>query len=211
MLPNVVLPALLEVEDGAWTFTITVTITGEDEEDDIFRSESTCSRDELLKVGGCVSQWSKNRRLLPRSRYRFSSSNLASKRENGWEGSLLGPAEGNISGPTMPKTLFKAQPVRAQIGTKNCGLPAGLVVIQAHETVALSSSTFQRARSSAKVVPLFAHSQGLIEVRAGRDEAFSEEDGRAFERKAQSLPNPSPPSAAIVGCNLKGRRGWAKE
>ena len=83
MLPNVVLPALLEVEDGAWTFTITVTITGEDEEDDIFRSESTCSRDELLKVGGCVSQWSKNRRLLPRSRYRFSSSNLASKRENG--------------------------------------------------------------------------------------------------------------------------------
>ena len=130
----------------------------------------------------------KNRRLLPRSRYRFSSSNLASKRENGWGGSLLGPAEGNINGPTMPKTLFKAQPVRTQSGTKNRGLPAGLVVIQAHETIALSSSTFQRAGSSLKVVLLFACSQGSVEVRAGEDETFSEEDGRAFERKSQSLP-----------------------
>ena len=166
MLPNVVLPALLEVEDGAWTFIVAVTVIGEDEEDDIFRSESTCSRDELLKAGGCVSQWSKNRRLLPQSRYRFSSSNLASKRENGWGESLLGPAEGNNNGPTMPETLFKAQPVRAQTGTKNRGLPAGPVVIQAHETVALLSSTFQRTGSFAKVVPLFARSQGPIEVRA---------------------------------------------
>ena len=54
------------------------------------------------------------------------------------------------------------------------------------------------------MVPLFARSQGPVKVRAGGDETFSEEDGRAFERKAQSLPNPSPPSAAIVGCNLKG-------
>ena len=53
------------------------------------------------------------------------------------------------------------------------------------------------------MVPLFTSSQGPIEVRAGGDEAFSEEDGRAFERKTQSLPNPSPPSAAIMGCNLK--------
>ena len=120
MLPNVVLPALLEVEDGAWTFTITVIVTREDEEDDIFKSESTRSRDELLKAGGCVSQWSKNakglrgntrnnecysRRLLPRSRYRFSSSNLASKRENGWGESLLGPAEGNNNGPMGPLCL----------------------------------------------------------------------------------------------------------
>ena len=51
---------------------------------------------------------------------------------------------------------------------------------------------------------MFAHSQGPIEVRVGGDEAFSEKDGRAFERKTQSLPNPSPPSATIVGCNLKG-------
>ena len=54
------------------------------------------------------------------------------------------------------------------------------------------------------MVPLFACSQGPVEVRAGEDETFSEEDARAFERKSQSLPNPSPPSAAIVGCNLKG-------
>ena len=49
----------------------------------------------------------------------------------------------------------------------------------------------------------FAHSQGPIKVKAG-DETFSGEDGRAFEIKAQPLPNPSPPSDAIVGYNLKG-------
>ena len=43
-------------------------------------------------------------------------------------------------------------------------------------------------------------------MRAGV-EAFSREYGRAFEIKAQSLPNPSPPSDAIVGCNLKGLSG----
>ncbi|RVX15908.1 Transposon TX1 uncharacterized 149 kDa protein [Vitis vinifera] len=90
-------------------------------------------------------------------------------------------------------------------GTKNRGLHAGPIVSQAHETVALSSSTLQRDGSSAKAVPLFAHSQGPVEVRAGV-EAFSGEYGRAFEIKAQSLPNPSPPSDAIVGCNLKGRQ-----
>ena len=56
MLPNVVLPALLEVEDGAWTFTVAVSVTGEVDEDDISTSESTRSMDELLKAGGCVSQ-----------------------------------------------------------------------------------------------------------------------------------------------------------
>ncbi|RVX07312.1 hypothetical protein CK203_022582 [Vitis vinifera] len=60
------------------------------------------------------------------------------------------------------------------------------------------------AKSSTKVVPLFVHSQGSVKARASGDEAFSDEDGRAFERKAQSLPNPSPLSAAIVDCNLKG-------
>ncbi|RVW25610.1 hypothetical protein CK203_115636 [Vitis vinifera] len=44
MLPNVVLPALLEVEDGAWTFTVAVSVIGEVDEDDIVMSESTRSR-----------------------------------------------------------------------------------------------------------------------------------------------------------------------
>ena len=39
---------------------------------------------------------------------------------------------------------------------------------------------------------------------AGGDEAFSNENGRAFERKAQSLPKSSPLTVAKVGCNLKG-------
>ena len=43
-------------------------------------------------------------------------------------------------------------------------------------------------------------------MRAGI-EAFSAEDGRAFELKAQSLSNPSPPSDTILGCNLKGPSG----
>ena len=101
MLPNVVLPALLEVEDGAWTFTVAVSITGEVDEDDISTSESTRSRDELLKAGGCVSQWSKNakglrgsirdnecysRRLLPWSRYRYQVQNWRPKERMAGEG-----------------------------------------------------------------------------------------------------------------------------
>ena len=39
---------------------------------------------------------------------------------------------------------------------------------------------------------------------ADRDEAFSDENGRPFERKAQSLPKSSPLTIAKVGCNLKG-------
>ena len=218
MLPNVVLPALLEVEDGAWTFIVTVSVTEEVDEDDIVTSESTRSRDELLKAGGCVSQWSKNaeglhgsirdnecysRRLLLRSHYRCSSTELATKRENGWEGSSLGPTEEIFNGPTALEPLFKAQPVRAQRGSKNRGLHAGPVDPQVHETVALSSPTLQRDGSSAKAVTVLARSQGPVEVRAGV-EAFSGEDGWAFELKAQSLSNPSLPSDAIVGYNLKG-------
>ena len=54
MLPNVVLPALLEVEDGAWSFTVAVSVTGEAEGDDLLRPESTCNKDELMSAGGCV-------------------------------------------------------------------------------------------------------------------------------------------------------------
>ena len=157
MLPNVVLPALLEVEDGAWKYTVAVSVTEEEDEDDTVTSETTHCRNEWLKAGSCVSQSTKfaeglrgsirdnecyNRKLLPRARYRCSSTSLAAKRENGWGGSLLGPAEGNNNGPTMPETLVKARPVKAQIGTKNRGLPTGPIGIQAHEIVVLSSSTF---------------------------------------------------------------------
>ena len=39
---------------------------------------------------------------------------------------------------------------------------------------------------------------------AGGDEAFSDENGQAFERDAQSLPKFSPLTVAKMGCNLKG-------
>ena len=55
MLPNVVLLALLEVEDGAWSFMVVVSVIGEVEGDDFLRPESTCSKDELMSMGGCVS------------------------------------------------------------------------------------------------------------------------------------------------------------
>ena len=58
MLPNVVLPALLEVEDGDWTYMIAVTVTGEDDgeddEEDSIRPESNRNKDELRSAGGCV-------------------------------------------------------------------------------------------------------------------------------------------------------------
>ena len=123
MFPNVVLPTLLEVEDGAWTFTVIVSVTGEVDEDNIVTSETTRSRDKFLKEGGCISQSTKiaeglrgsirgnecySRKLLPRAHYRCSSTSLAAKRENGWEGSSLGPVEENVLGPIEPETSFKA-------------------------------------------------------------------------------------------------------
>ncbi|RVW94236.1 LINE-1 retrotransposable element ORF2 protein [Vitis vinifera] len=39
MLPNVVLPALLEVEDGEWSYTVAVSVTGEDEDADAVTSD----------------------------------------------------------------------------------------------------------------------------------------------------------------------------
>ena len=55
MLPNVVLPALLELEDGDWTYTVAVTVIGEDDEEDdgedSLRPESNRSKDELRSAG----------------------------------------------------------------------------------------------------------------------------------------------------------------
>ncbi|RVW53341.1 hypothetical protein CK203_088534 [Vitis vinifera] len=56
MHPNVVLPALLEVEDGAWKYTVAVSVIEEEDEDDTVTSETTHCRYEWLKEGDCVSQ-----------------------------------------------------------------------------------------------------------------------------------------------------------
>ena len=95
-----------------------------------------------MSAGGCVSQRAKdveglcaitrdnecyNWRPLPRSSSRSSVSNLASKTEKGWGGSLLGL--GNI-GPLKPDALLKARSVRAQFGAKSFGPPTS----PTHET-----------------------------------------------------------------------------
>ena len=58
MLPNVMLPALLEVEDGDWTYMVVVTVTGEDDgeddREDSLRPESNHNKDELRSAGGYV-------------------------------------------------------------------------------------------------------------------------------------------------------------
>ncbi|KAJ9685363.1 hypothetical protein PVL29_017405 [Vitis rotundifolia] len=215
MCPNVVLPVLLEVEDGAWTFTVVVSVTGDVDEDDNITPESDRCRDGLVNMGGYVSQWSKNaeglrgsnrgnecysRRPLPQPRNR---SKLASKREIGKGGRSLGSAEESFIGLTVSEPLNKAQPTRAQSGTIFCGPQAGPVASQAHETVAPSSSSRQQAGSSAKAIPQLASTHGPVEGRAGVV-VLSGEDGRAFEIKAQSPPILSPPSDEVVGCVLKG-------
>ena len=123
MHPNVVLPELLEVEDGAWKYTVVVAVIGEEDEDNKVTSETTHCRNEWMEEGGCVSQSTKfaeglrgsirgnecySRKLLPRACYRCSSTSLAAKRENGWEGSSLGLAEEYVLGPIEPETSFKA-------------------------------------------------------------------------------------------------------
>ena len=60
MLPNVVLLALLEVEDGTWPFTVAVSVVREVEGDGLIRPESTRNKDELMSTGGYISQRPKN-------------------------------------------------------------------------------------------------------------------------------------------------------
>ena len=137
MHPNVVLPALLEVEDGAWKHTIAFSVIGEEGEDDTVTSEISHRRYEWLKEGGCVSQTTKfaeglrgsirgnecySRELLPRARYRCSSTSMAAKREKGWEGRRLGLVEEDILGPIVPESSTKAHSVRAQRGRRRRGL-----------------------------------------------------------------------------------------
>ena len=199
MHPNVVLPALLEVEDGAWKHIVAVSVIGEEGEDDTVTSETTHCKYKWLKEGGCVSQTTKlaeglrgsirgneccSRELLPRARYRCSSTSMAAKREKGWEGSRLGLVEENILGPIVPETSTKAHPVRAQSGRKSRGLHAGPDAPQAHDAAA-SPSSLQRVGSSAKAT---------TQPRSGDERADVEEihgeNGRADELQAQTLSNP---------------------
>ncbi|RVX15690.1 hypothetical protein CK203_009312 [Vitis vinifera] len=196
MHPSVVLPALLEVEDGAWKHTVAVSVIGEEGEDGNVTSETSHCRYEWLKEGGCVSQTPKfaeglrgsirgnecyRRELLPRARYRRS----------------------------RPESSTKAHPVRAQKGRRSRGLHAGPDVPQAHDAAASLSSP-QRAGSSAKATtqPRSGDERAGVEVNLG-------EDGRADEFQAQISSNPSPPSEIeeesygrrTVGCKSSGPSG----
>ena len=141
MLPNVVLPALLEVEDGDWTYMVAVTVTGEDDgEDDgedSIRPESNRSKDELRSAGGCVLQKPQNveglraidrtiecHSWMPRHRFHFSSSDSKSaKGEKGKGRWMLGPMAGSNIGPTPD--AFEARSDWAQFGAKDFGPLAG--------------------------------------------------------------------------------------
>ena len=185
MLPNVVLPALLEVEYETWSFTVTISVVGEVEGDNLLRPESTRSKDELMSVGGCISQRPKNAARLRvtamnnecyswrphhRSRSRSLVSNMASTAEKNGGGSLLGPTVERGIGLTKPDASFKSRSAKAQFGATSLGPPASLV----HETKAGSSnggpitplsSKLQCLGSFAKEVLSIDHSQELSKLK----------------------------------------------
>ena len=153
--------------------------------DNLLRPQSTRSKDELMSVGGCVSQRPKNTARLRatarnnecyiwrphhRSRSRSLVSNMASTTEKNGGGSLLGPTVERGIGPTKPDASFKARSAKAQFGATSLGPPAGLV----HETGAGSSnggpttplsSKLQCLGSFAKEVPSIDHSQELSKLK----------------------------------------------
>ena len=174
MLPNVVLPALLEVEDGDWSFTVAIIVTGEDYREDFLRAESNRNKDELRSMGGCVLQkphiveglrattkdnechsW----RPRHRSHSRSPDSKL-SKVEKGKRRSMLGLTARSNVGPTKPDASFKARSDWAQFGAKGFRPLAGPV----HEgssngcPAMPSSSKLLRPGSSAKEIMSKDHS-----------------------------------------------------
>ncbi|KAJ9685292.1 hypothetical protein PVL29_017352 [Vitis rotundifolia] len=204
MLPNVVLPALLEVEDGEWSYTVAVSVTGEDDDADAVTSEINSSRNEWVRVGGCVSQSPKVAEGL-RGNVRdiecYRKRHLPRAREIGGGWSKSGPAEANFIGPEN-ESSFKAHKVRAQSGMRHCGLQDGPEAPQAHQSASASSLSPQRAASSTKAIAMLSPD----DARAGAEVFFGEE-GRAVELKAQSLPNPRPLPDNTVGCKFKGPSG----
>ncbi|WJZ97315.1 hypothetical protein VitviT2T_015925 [Vitis vinifera] len=174
MLPNVVLPTLLEVEDGEWTYMVAITVTGEDDGGDSIRPESNRSKDELRSAGGCVLQKPQiveglraiDRTIdchswMPRHRFHFSSSDSKlAKGEKGKGRWVLGPTAGSNFGPTPD--VFEDRSDWAQFGAKDFGPIAG----PAHKGssnggLAISSSSkLQRPRLTAKNKML----EGLLQV-----------------------------------------------
>lgn len=117
MHPNVMLPTLLEVEDGAWIYTIAITIIREDEEFHHLRTKSTRSKGKFNSIGGGFSPSLKqavgthgitrenegyNCMPLCRSPSPISNSNMAqdSKRKKGLRENQRGPKVGSSFRPT---------------------------------------------------------------------------------------------------------------
>ncbi|RVW76917.1 hypothetical protein CK203_051555 [Vitis vinifera] len=155
MLPKVVLPALLEVEDGDWTYMVAVTVTGEDDGGDSIRPKSSRSKDELRSVGGCVLQKPQMveglraidrtidcQRWMPRHRFHFSSSD--SKSAKGRKEREAGPAhKGSSNGGPAISSSSKLQ--RPGLTAKN-KVSEGLLQVSS-KTKGSPVSVRRRARS----------------------------------------------------------------
>ncbi|RVW69982.1 putative mitochondrial protein [Vitis vinifera] len=137
MLPNVVLPALLEVEDGDWTYTVAVTVIGEDDGEDSLSPESNRSKDVLRSAG--VASFRSHRSLRGYELLLGTMSAIAGgliiapililQIQNRLRGErkgkvYVGPMAGSNVGPTKPDA-FKARSDWAQFGEKDFGPLAG--------------------------------------------------------------------------------------
>ncbi|RVW87745.1 hypothetical protein CK203_043981 [Vitis vinifera] len=156
MHPRVVLPALLEVEDGAWKHTVAVSVIGEEGEDGNVTSETSHCR----------------RELLPRARYRRSSTSMAAKRENGWEGSRLGFVEEALisSNPSPPSEIEEESYGRRTVGCKSSG-PSGLGQVQGGLDVVWLEIWVSRERKCSKKGESFNGSEGRLHAR-GKNDGF---------------------------------------
>ena len=214
MLPNFVLLALLEVEDGAWSFTVAVTVTGEDEGDDFLKPESTRSKDKVLSAGGCVLQKPKIAEGLratardnechswrPRhhSHSHSSDSKSASKVEKGKGRSILGPTAGSAIGPT-PDASFKALSVRAQFGAKCFGPLAGPV----HEREAGSSNGGTAVPSSSKLLRSGSSTKEVMPTDHSQKPAKLKGSSVSIRRKARSWLSSLKVSSSVPKLNLEG-------
>ncbi|RVX23039.1 hypothetical protein CK203_008449 [Vitis vinifera] len=198
MLPNVVLPALLEVEDGEWSYTVAVSVTGEDEDADAVTSEFKRSR----------NKWDiecYRKRRLPRARYRQSRSCLAVKGEIGGGWSKSGQAEAIFIGP-VHESPFKAHKARAQSGMRHLGLQRW-PRCSSSPPVCIGFVPFSPASCF-----IYRGDRDALSRRCkGRRRGFLlEKKGWAVELKAQSCSTLGHRQTTPWAVSLKARRGWAK-